>query len=351
VVFGNGYESAGSTTSGKAALFVVDAMKGEMLTSLEVEGTPGIANGLSTPKLGDFNADGVADYAYAGDLQGNLWRFDLLRDGRDASNPFITSDDGSGAASAFEVSFGGKPLFTAVADNGTTRQPITSAPSLVRHPLGLGFGYLAIFGTGKFFESVDKDGNKTIAQTMYGIWDRETLGQDTGNPNISRSSLQSQSFSTTTASDGTNTVTARVLSDNDVTWRDKDGNIVQKGWRLNLSQSEGEMVVENMSQLGRTLIAQTLVPNDDPCADGTSNWTYVMNPYTGGRLNHDAFTFSPGSGITPVSVIKQPGEGGITLSQSPDKSFEACTGSSCITIYPDPESRGRQTWRKVEIEE
>lgn len=349
VVMGNGYESAGSSTSGKAALFVIDAMEGKLLTSLEVEGTPGTANGLSTPKLGDFNADGVADYAYAGDLQGNLWRFDLLRDGRDENNPFITSDDGSGAASAFEVSFDGKPLFTAVADNGTTRQPITSAPSLVRHPLGV--GYLAIFGTGKFFESSDKDGNKAIAQTLYGIWDMNTLGQDTGNPNISRGSLQSQNYSTTTASNGSENVTARVLSDNQVTWRDSDGNVQQKGWRLNLNQSEGEMIVENMSQLGRTLIAQSLVPNDDPCADGTSNWTYVINPFTGGRLPNDVFDFVPVSGTAPVSVIKQPGEGGVTLSQSPDKSFEACTGSSCITIYPDPESRGRQTWRKVEIDE
>lgn len=351
VVIGNGYESAGSDTTGRAALFVIDAISGNLLTSLEVAGTPAIANGLSTPKLGDFNADGVADYAYAGDLQGNLWRFDLLRNGRSTSNPFTTSDDGSSAKDAFRVSFGGSPLFKAVANNGVTSQPITSAPSLVRHPKGV--GYLAIFGTGKFYETGDKDGNKAIAQTVYGVWDRNTLGQNSGNPSISRGSLQSQSFSETSASDGTTTVTARTLSNNEVEWLDQAGNVKRYGWYLNLNQSEGEMIVENMNQLGRTLVFQSLVPNDDPCSDGTSNWTYAIDPFTGGQTTHQVFNYTPtdSSNKNNISVVKQPGEGGITVSQNPDKSFEACTGESCITIYPDPASRGRQTWRKVEIEE
>src|SRR5690606_27612071 len=58
VVFGNGYESA-NNTNGKAALFIVDAMEGTLLKSLEVSGVEGVANGLSTPKLGDYNGDGV----------------------------------------------------------------------------------------------------------------------------------------------------------------------------------------------------------------------------------------------------------------------------------------------------
>lgn len=351
VVFGNGYESA-NNTNGKAALFIVDAVEGTLLKSLEVEGVNGIANGLSTPKLADYNADGVADYAYAGDLQGNVWRFDLLRNGRSDSAPFTTEDDGENAISDFEVAYGGAPLFSAVANTGTNaRQPITSAPSLVLHPTG--FGYLVVFGTGKFFETGDKEGDKSIAQTVYGIWDKQTLGEEASAPNISRSSLQMQEIvtQTTVEADGT-TRQGLVLSANNVRWQASDSAPAQDGWYLNLRQSQGEMVVENMSQLGRTIFFQTLIPNDDPCGDGANNWTYAINPFTGGRTSHNAFDYRPTTdiGTTNVSAIRQDGEGGGTLSQDSDGTYQYCTGQECVNVYPDPASLGRQSWRRVEQE-
>jgi len=350
VVFGNGYESAGNT-SGKAALFIVDAMQGTLLKSLEVAGTDGVANGLSSPKLGDFNADGVADYAYAGDLQGNVWRFDLLRNGRNTTTPFTTEDDGANAIAAFEVAYGGKPLFKAVSDTGN-RQPITSAPSLVRHPTGL--GYLVMFGTGKFYDTDDKEGDKSMAQTVYGIWDKQTLGEEASNPAISRGSLQAQSIvtQTTVAADGTSRQ-GRVISDNDVRWQASGNQAAQNGWYLNLTQSDGEMVVENMSQLGRTLFFQSLVPNDDPCGDGAANWTYALNPFNGGRTPQHAFDYQPTGdvGTTNISAIRQDGEGGGTISQNSDSSYQYCTGQECVNIHPDPTSLGRQSWRRVEEKE
>ncbi|MER0044536.1 PilC/PilY family type IV pilus protein [Pseudomonas sp. MGal98] len=350
VVFGNGYESAGNT-NGKAALFIVDAMQGTLLRSLEVQGAVGLANGLSTPKLADYNADGVADYAYAGDLQGNMWRFDLLRSGRNSSNPFTTTDDSDTAVSEFKVGFGGNPLFRATADNaGTQRQAITSAPSLVAHPTGT--GYLVVFGTGRFFDSDDKDGDKSMPQSVYGIWDKQTLGEVASNPNINRSSLQQQSITNTlvgTATDGS-TRQARVISNNSIRWQATNNLAAQNGWYLNLVQSDGEMVVENMSQLGRTLTFQSLVPNSDPCGDGASNWSYAINPFTGGRTNQRAFDYSPSSNIGTgvISGVSQGGEGGGSLSQNPDGGYQYCTGQECVTIYPDPSSVGRQSWRRIE---
>ncbi|MGA4473417.1 pilus assembly protein [Ectopseudomonas chengduensis] len=344
VVIGNGYESEGNT-SGKAALFVIDALEGNLLKSLEVQGTAGIANGLSTAKLGDFNADGVADYAYAGDLQGNVWRFDLLRSGRSEDTPFTRDDDSEAAISDFKVAYGGNPLFSATFNS--TPQPITSAPSLVLHPTGT--GYLVVFGTGKFFETGDKEGNKNIAQTVYGIWDKQTRGQPSSNPGINRSSLQQQSISeqtTVSAADGS-TRQGRIISNNSLDWS------TQNGWYLNLVQNDGEMVVENMSQLGRTIFMQSLVPNDDPCGDGAANWTYALNPFTGGRTPQNSFGYTPTGEAesTNISAIRQDGEGGGTISQNSDGGFQYCTGQTCANIYPDPSSIGRQTWRRVETED
>jgi len=351
VVFGNGYESP-NNTNGKAALFVVDAMEGTLLSSLEVEGVDGVANGLSTPKLADYNADGVADYAYAGDLQGNLWRFDLLRNGRSDTAPFTTEDDSENAIDDFEVAFGGEPLFSAVANTGTeSRQPITSAPSLVLHPTG--FGYLVVFGTGKFFETGDKEGDKSFAQTVYGIWDKQTLGEEASDPNIARSSLQEQTITTQTTVEANGTTRqGLVLSNNNVSWQGSDTQAAQNGWFLNLRQSQGEMVVENMSQLGRTIFFQSLIPNDDPCGDGANNWTYAINPFTGGRTSHNAFDYIPTTdiGTTNVSAVRQDGEGGGTLSQDSDGTYQYNTGQESINVYPDPASLGRQSWRRIEQE-
>lgn len=351
VVFGNGYESA-NNTNGKAALFIVDAKEGTLLSNLEVQGVDGIANGLSTPKLADYNADGVADYAYAGDLQGNLWRFDLLRNGRSDTAPFTTEDDSENVINDFEVGFGGQPLFSAVANTGSEgRQPITSAPSLVLHPSG--FGYLVVFGTGKFYETGDKAGDKSFAQTVYGIWDKQTLGEEASNPNIRRTSLQQQRIEaqTTVEADGT-TRQGLVLSNNNVSWQASDTQAAQNGWYLNLRQSDGEMVVENMSQLGRTIFFQSLIPNDDPCGDGAKNWTYAINPFTGGRTSHNAFDYSPTTdiGTTNISAVRQDGEGGGTLSQDSDGTYQYCTGQECVNVYPDPASLGRQSWRRIEQE-
>ncbi|WP_225835490.1 pilus assembly protein [Pseudomonas sp. MM211] len=355
VVFGNGYESAGNS-SGKAALFIVDAMDGSLVRSLEVQGTGGVANGLSTPKLGDYNGDGTADYAYAGDLQGNMWRFDLLRTTRDVTAPFKVTNNVP--ASNFRVGFSGNPLFKASADNaGNQRQTITSAPSLVAHPTGV--GYLVVFGTGRFYDTGDKEGDKSMSQSVYGIWDKETLGEIASNPNISRSTLQAQTITnTTTVSADGRSLQGRILSNNTVRWQatqnGQGGTLpAQNGWYLNLVQADGEMVVENMSQLGRTIFFQSLLPNDDPCGDGAANWTYAINPFTGGRTTQKAFDYTPTTdvGTQLVSAVRQDGEGGGTVSQDSNNTYQYCTGQSCINIYPDPTSIGRQAWRRTEEKE
>lgn len=131
VVTGNGYDST-NKNNGKAALLIIDMETGKLTKSLEVTGAEGVANGLSTPKLADFNADGVADFAYAGDLQGNLWRFNLTPE--DMAAPYTRQENETNTAEiGFKVSYSNKPIFKAVTGSGA-RQPITAAPSIIRHP-------------------------------------------------------------------------------------------------------------------------------------------------------------------------------------------------------------------------
>ena len=70
-VSGNGYNSA----SEQAQLFIINLATGALIKKFDTG--VGSENGLATPLLVDTNGDFSYDYAYAGDLQGNVWKFDL----------------------------------------------------------------------------------------------------------------------------------------------------------------------------------------------------------------------------------------------------------------------------------
>ncbi|WP_446916514.1 PilC/PilY family type IV pilus protein, partial [Klebsiella pneumoniae] len=79
----------------------------------------------SSVTVSDVDGDFVTDYAYAGDLRGNLWRFDLT-----GNNPTATR------------------IFTATSPEGQA-QPITMQPVVADHPEGK-VGSVVYFGTGKY---------------------------------------------------------------------------------------------------------------------------------------------------------------------------------------------------------
>jgi len=141
-------------------------------------------NGLSTPTPYDLNGDGNVDVIYAGDLNGNMWRFDV-------ADP----DPANWAAPT-------SPLFVAKEDasDGGQRQPITVPPEATQHTVGNISGRLVLFGTGKYIEPRDRDDRdgqgKVNVQSFYGIWDRN----DAAFTNMTRSVLYQQSFKQATSS-------------------------------------------------------------------------------------------------------------------------------------------------------
>ena len=74
IIMGNGYNS----TTGTAALYIFLLNTSGALTSVVKLDTRTTGdNGLATPGVIDANGDGKVDYIYAGDLQGNVWQFDV----------------------------------------------------------------------------------------------------------------------------------------------------------------------------------------------------------------------------------------------------------------------------------
>lgn len=251
-IFGNGYNS----TTQQAYLYVVNLQTGGLIKKIAV-GTAG-SNGLSTPVLLDTNNDGITDYVYAGDLQGQMWKFDL-------SSP---------SSALWDVAFGGAPLFTARSPIGGV-QPITSQPKVTGHTSG---GYMVFFGTGQYLGTFDV--NDLAVQTYYGIWDNSLAITTTD-----RSELQAQTITYQGSSQG---FSLRTTSQNSVNWT------TQKGWYLDLVPpspllAQGERVISTSIIKGDRVIFVTLIPNTDPCLPGGESWLMELNTLTGGAPADSVF--------------------------------------------------------------
>ncbi|MDG4475731.1 PilC/PilY family type IV pilus protein [Thiovibrio frasassiensis] len=157
--FGNGY----SSPNGSAVLYCLNPETGAVIKKIDTQSGPG--NGLTTPVVFDGNGDFRVDYAYAGDLKGNLWKFDL------------SSADPANWDVAYKIGGVPEPVFRTQSPG----QPITSRPEVMYAPNNENTGeanpgYMVIFGTGKYLGVSDI--SDTSQQSVYGIWD---YGDDADN--------------------------------------------------------------------------------------------------------------------------------------------------------------------------
>lgn len=118
------------------------------------------SNGLASPRLVDLTGNGRPDIAYAGDLQGNLWKFDLS-----SNNP-----------NDWKTALGDKPLFS-----DPDKRAITTAPAyafiepqdfMPAEPAALQGGIMVSFGTGR--NLTDADRTDQSVQRLYAVQDTST---------------------------------------------------------------------------------------------------------------------------------------------------------------------------------
>lgn len=346
VVLANGANSAND----KAVLYLIDVKDGSLLKALTATDSATGANGLSSPYVADVDGDLIADYVYAGDLHGNLWRFDLI-----GTSGSLTS---AATTSSFRVAFSGSPLFTGVATSlsssaSNTTQPITASPYVIAHPSGT--GHLVIVGTGKYMEASDAAADTSKAMSVYGIWDTQTKGEyATSTPTLTSSKLQVQTFGTDTSitytsTSGSNvTTTANTLSSNAVSWFNNDGSIKSYGWYLNLPLT-GEMVVIKPVTVSNSVLITSLAPNDDPCQSGASTYLTLIDPFNGGASTETTLSLGQSTLYSRIQLNSLIG-GASVLSLDGQLSLHN-SDSSSGGVSVSGQSNQRQSWREVRLQE
>lgn len=273
VILGNGYNSK----SEKAVLWIqyLDGDKAVLKIPAPVTQEKGTGNGLSAPRPVDHNGDGKIDLVYAGDLLGNLWKFDLggtdSRQWKATMGPLNSNRPaatGTAAGAATPSGLDNKPLFAAGAS-----QPVTTAPVVVGHPRG---GYMVVFGTGRLFASGDE--RSTADQYLYGI--RDPVNGSSGT--ATRGDLVAQTIGATPVEEGD--AELRTVSHNAVSYT---GSEAKRGWHLKLPSS-GERVVYPGDVLTSGIgLFSTTIPgsgsNSVDCTAGTGDdgWSLVIDFFSG----------------------------------------------------------------------
>lgn len=311
-IFGNGYNNTedddndgGTTndsTTGDASLYIVDLQTGALVKEIStLEGMAddptgsGRPNGLGVVTPVDVDRDSIVDYVYAGDLFGNIWKFDLTSS--NTSNWDVAYKSGSPAVPT--------PVFTALADqtDSTTAQPITSRVEVTENDE---VGYMIYFGTGKYIESGDNERSGQNNQSLYAIWDRSVDINSDGVIDLlyfDRDDLLKQEIiAEESIIAGGQTTEYRITSDNSILYHTDNtlatlysppssapdaeattptgiSKPTHLGWYIDLVNTEagntnnfGEKIVSDPVIRSGRIVVNTLIPSKDACDFGGTGW-------------------------------------------------------------------------------
>jgi type IV pilus assembly protein PilY1 len=304
VIFGNGYQSA----TGDAGIFIMTLDPNTAATTFyylsTATGSPTNPNGIAYAAAADLDGDHIADYVYAGDLQGNVWRFDLT-----SNNP-----------ANWALTPG--PLFTTPGG-----QPITTAPAIAGGSLTPGAAPLVmvLFGTGQKtpLTTSSPTSYSPGTQSLYGVWDwnmsawnamgsaqyaslapAAAVNLTTPNHTITPANLQAQIVTVNAA-----TQDREIATNAAVCWAGGSscatGNN-KYGWYINLPGAQ-EQIVFSPELVAQALTVNSIVPapiNPVSCTQSSdTGFTYVVSALTGGAFNQ---VFLPTSEASNPNVNHNP---------------------------------------------
>ena len=299
-------------------------------------GTVTVGNGIAYTTPADLDGDHITDYVYAGDLQGNMWRFDLT-----SATPGqwgVTNSSGAsinkppGTAAGQGGGGSPTPLFAARSSSGQI-QRITTQPLVISN-LTPGAGQLLLieFGTGQRTQITNGAPESFLSgtQTLYGVWDWNlsawnamsgtqyftVAASTTGLASpfaLGLANLTAQTL-TPNASNGTvNGTNATICWSGTASCTTGNSSF---GWYANLPGTS-EQIIFNPVFFQGSMLVNSSIPAVNAATSCTINtdtgFTYALNIANGGVFN-DAFpTFTFTNPVTNIStgVIADPTAAGV----------------------------------------
>ena len=242
--------------------------KAEIIKKISV----GKTGGLSEPTLIDTDLNGVIDVVYAGDYQGNMYRFDLRSKVADWKATKIFSGD----------------------------QPITSAPAVLKKGKN---EYVVIWGTGS--DLYADDSTDKTQQTVYGVYDNidkdvqfVTTKRDLFEQRWAESTEQYRTVMPMTKDEKERLVF--VPKTDGTKHSDNKTAMVKNGWYINLKKNGERVVVRPQLELQTVILTtrsysvnqNTNGDTQDKCIavntttqTNSESWMLQLNATNGGQIN------------------------------------------------------------------
>jgi type IV pilus assembly protein PilY1 len=345
VIFGNGFGS--STGAAGIYIMMIDVHTG--MPTFYYLATPATGNsapnGIASPASADLDLDHIVDYIYAGDLQGNVWRFD------------VTSTD----PTQWAVTSGG-PLYSPPAGSTT---PIVAGMtvSVLRKFIMSGLGgaitvdtstparVIVNFGTGQYtpLRLTAPAQYATGTQYLLGVWDwnfnapktatqpgwnslsnLKTVAMDpgTGAWPIQMTSLQSHTIATVPQTPPL--MSYRTVSREPVCWvvyEDLDGSSScpptgnKYGWYEALPGAQEQIIFNPVISPDGELVINTFIPSTDSplscqAAGISTGFTLAVMPGSGtadpggvGSVAQSYFKVNASSGTVGADGVQLNGTG------------------------------------------
>lgn len=251
----SGVSGDSSKGDGKGYLYEINAKTGALLRTIATN-----SGSITAPSgLGKLNAwvdnvlsDNTATYAYAGDINGDVWRFDLA----------------AGSVSKL-IALG---------------EPVTTAPELGK----IDTNKVVFVGTGRYLGTTD-----ITDTTAYGFYAVKDPGNAT---TVLKTALVQQTLQT--QADGIHRTT---INNQTVNWT------TNAGWWVRFLDAGERVAVDPVLQMG-TIVFSTNVPTSDVCEAGGYSWIYYLDYktgiYTSTALNSAVATKITGSMVVGNTVYK-----------------------------------------------
>lgn len=299
VIVASGYNNCAKSSNAKCAttngdgigyLYILDASNGNEY-STPISTDVGNASGL-TRIIAHAGPDNITKRVYGGDLQGNLWRFNLETTGNKGFS---------------------KQLIAVLKDKDNKPQPITTRPQVTTHKDST----VILVGTGRYLDASDFPSSQ--GQSFYAIKDNISA---TPHDNIRTNKTFIQRIATASTcpegtdieicGPGTQVRMVAVLTGT----QEKDSLDNKNGWYLDFPANAGEISITDPKLVRGSITFTTSIPVESTAAACEAvnakepiSFSYTVNYKDGGAIDPESTVAakSLGNGIaTSPQIIQLP---------------------------------------------